>query len=627
MRLSPLVVASPSARAARSLKQMLEATCHRFEIEVVQAPGAESLSAWLESHLTSMPPDRLFETVALVDYGAWDDEPFSNPDICHLVLRFPEVLFLALVAKSRPSSSSSPSTLHHVVAWAALGDLFEALARHEGGFRSLFDPSGLRHSARLVLAGATKTKDVRRGRRRAAAIDDEPGFALMNGYILYRNGFETATITTASEFDRHFGSFDRGIADIEQPGSFHCLLEDLELSFPDRDNQQLIDQGFLPQPNGGGIGRMLACRQTRAHYRGATGGKRFIVSSRPLDQGGSTSGGFEGWVAKPHSGFFDPQLAFLRGWRNSNALRAAFSPTAARLGADHSAPGRMQTTATVLLARSRQVLRETRDFPSVKEAIYAAVLASEAMRALGRRVPGLSLEALALQQRAEVEAECCFLGTESGFDVHERLLHVDQLIGMILRKPSSLQSPARERQRANARIEVVAEIRRVFREFDKFDEEAQAIAAQRKSELLRSILRRRENFRKALDEITGGQSDEIAGRLAELSTLPERYFAWLLASGRQMSFAVAGWIVFFGCVYWLLNRSLGIAAAENSPLVSLMNSGFCFFTGWIETGPVAASTASGNSALVWFVRLSESALGFLHLGVLVSALFQKLARR
>ncbi len=94
----------------------------------------------------------------------------------------------------------------------------------------------------------------------------------------------------------------------------------------------------------------------------------------------------------------------------------------------HSAPGRLLLIAEKLLDRSQKLLKGVQ---SVTDAIQAARLELEAKEILIGRTPTITLEALALQHQAEVEAECMFYGVEYDLNVDSRIKDIQKEIKSI----------------------------------------------------------------------------------------------------------------------------------------------------------------------------------------------------
>jgi hypothetical protein len=261
----------------------------------------------------------------------------------------------------------------------------------------------------------------------------------------------------------------------------------------------------------------------------------------------------------------------------------------------------MLVLANRLIARAEDILERATTVP---DAIHAALLALEAKELIGNRTPTSALEALDLQHRAEVTAECMFRGVFYNFEVKERLRDVAREVKSISKWFKRGQ--VMRRAEISARCGIVGNLTRVFRTFSHFDQENVCLAEMR--------------------------------RLSAFAFLQRRPWLWpfypvywyiqlLLRSLPVFAGLVVFWIVAFALVWWW--RSL-----PSSDLLSAWpfgdHLGFADYLGeslqaFLTFESPALRAQSGLAGLLLF-RTAEI-LGFIHLGVFISHIYTMLQRR
>lgn len=166
---------------------------------------------------------------------------------------------------------------------------------------------------------------------------------------------------------------------------------------------------------------------------------------------------------------------------------------------------------------------------AVDEVVHGAVLAEEALRILGRQSPQIALEALELREEAEVMAECGFTGTTRHLRSQERIESLRHTARSILSGGQNV-----EWRSENALVSVVGDVRRIYGQFERYDEEQDALNAIRKLE--NSLYRRSRNVLVGL-----------------VPYCVRRYMNLLFDSGiAGITLAVLCWVAAFGLLYSLL---------------------------------------------------------------------------
>jgi hypothetical protein len=118
-----------------------------------------------------------------------------------------------------------------------------------------------------------------------------------------------------------------------------------------------------------------------------------------------------------------------------------------------------------LMKRAEHIAQHAR---SIQKAVYGAALALDAKEYLGHKTPTTSLEALALQHKLEVTAECMFYGVVYNLNVKKRLKEIRREVHSI---GNWLEKKTRKRSELDAMVGIVGELVLSFREHYQFDEE------------------------------------------------------------------------------------------------------------------------------------------------------------
>ncbi|MGH9891262.1 MAG: hypothetical protein ACREA0_04615 [bacterium] len=523
-----------------------------------------------------------------------DREPLDgllpSLDEAELLLRYPEVTIFFIDAPSGTGEASSD--LYCGDTLVTLSVLWN-LVRHAAGFRPLLDPSLLRLRARDRFANTTSPPDPV---GLAASLDDESSFLHLNGYIAYRGGWPVFLCPSAAEAEAVCGNNVKKLS---------LVVEDVELNYPDLNHDELVARYLVSdgqKPDALLKLRTVAFPGLPEADKPETG-RRFVVST-------SENRSAKSWVGKPHGGVFDRGFEALRTPKGE-AHAAAGRRDSRTTG--HAAAGRLQRIAESLLRRSRTVATEARERRDAETAIHAAVLAEEAKRLLGGKSPILSLEALALKHYSEAVAECSFVGTIASQEIRLRIDEIEGEVDTIL--PAQDDRTARERQRLSALVEILSDLRDVYRAFDEVDEEEVLVTKIRRVQSRLKTLRPAGKKWFAKPKI---RREDLCALGRSLSFPFESYFNWLMEGFSHLFVAGLFWIAFFAFLY---TRN-GVYESELCfGVEAFLNSLFCFFVGEIRyLGPGLLHSG-------WSLAALETALGYIHLGILVAYLYQKISRR
>jgi hypothetical protein len=504
-----------------------------------------------------------------------------------LMLAFPEIHWI-------PLCPFSPSrTLVEEGPWPEL--LEKTTSRNAASFSALLDPLGLRERIREWVRsdpeGEAHCQHVPRREALAAAIDEEAAYTAFNGYVAYKFGYRSLLISTEWLFRKTLGNDPDRAWNSLKP---YLTFEDLYLGFPDRSGGHLSNLEerdgtykklkearhrvivTVGHERGSGAGRL---EQGRRYLRSQ--GQGHVVVYKPLP------GLHRVWAeARPRcvAGTDPPHRNYRWPPRGVEALGEERS---------HSAPGRLFSVAEVLLARARKLLASSN--PSIPDAIHTATLALEAKELLGGMTPTVALEAIALQQEAEVVAESLFLGVEYNLNLRKRFLEIRREVGAVSRW---VHGSTRRRSELNARLTIIERLAKRFSDLHQIEEEMACLAEARR--LRFEFWVREKPYRWIFWPVL-------------------RYVAFALSSLGKFALGVAAWVVFFAGIHYLLHTAPG-AAAEASFPHALASSAYFFAT-------LQPCGGIGHSTMIDAVLASQGFVAFLNLGLLISHLYLTVSRR
>lgn len=477
----------------------------------------------------------------------------------------------------------------------------------------LFDGYGLR---RHVYTLAIKDKEsngvasylVNR-KRLAVTIDDEKSFAHFHSYAAYRFGFRAHAVTKESAADTLLHKITLKV---------HLTIEDLYLNFPDHEKHRLDysdSSGFhddvqlseLEQRN-----KALPLLNTATHRILVTSGQQQsgpkglakLMRNRNEFLGTRESHKLRKTCYKPTGGIFGLWIESglmwkLRGEKGKYRTKGyapgfVWPPETTNLSHEnhgHSAPGRLLEISNRLQARAIKILNNS---TSVDESVHAAVLATDALELLGERTPTSSLEALSLKHRAEVTAECQFLGTQYNLCIKPRLEELHREVQHI---GKWFNPKTRTHATNNAELCIITELAKIFRDNAQFDEEQQCL--NRVRDLHRKLWFNNHPYFNYL----------------VIPRVTQWYIDFLLKSLGHFVLAVTIWIIALTLLFWCCSSEVvqGIQYAITS-----------FFRG-------TAFSTGGNMDIKhgWHftIALVSAVVGMFHFGVFINHLFSISNRR
>ena len=525
----------------------------------------------------------------LVSVGGWEKV------LGLLILGFPEVNWVFI--------NGTPSYLwdleyqgvvdsHFAICPKQLSDTLEKIGKSLSP--PLFDGTGLRDILRKSLK-QKKLEFIPCRSDLAVAIDEEREYSWLNAYTAYRFGFRAQAISTYTDMETILGNS-------EHPNPT-LVFEDYFLQFGDHH-----PDGFSCLRKRDSNFKCLRSSEyrilvTSGHHHGqnrevSEDNSRYLLNLR-------TEGKWNKELYKPLGGIFNlwKDSGLQRKLRNGGrfGLARGYVWPPKKLDDNkggHSAPGRLLVIAERLIARAEHLLSYSVN--SVPQAVYGAVLATDALELLGGKTPTTSLQALALKHHFEVLAECQFVGMQEHMDVEGRINDITHEIDALCHW---FGTKGRQKKVAgwNAELSILNTIITVFRDHNQFDEEQALLVRTR-------VLHRRLRFSKY---------PSIAK--------PLEIFPWyvekLLTSFQLFITAIIFWILVLGSLYYLsINENYftwhqGLADA---------------FTSFIGLSPPSDNefweATKGWNASFWLVAVTMG-LGFVHLGIFISYLYSIISRK
>lgn len=293
----------------------------------------------------------------------------------------------------------------------------------------------------------------------------------------------------------------------------------------------------------------------------------------------------------------------------------------------HSASSRLLIIANSLIDRARKIFNTTK---SCENAVQGAILVLEAKEILHGNAITTALEAVSLQYQMEVRSECSFYGIAHEIKTNERFKEisreVDNIIGMSdVTESNQYPKPNKLAQSYNAQVEIVNNIRLIFKEHEQFDEEDKCLICVRRLRQglhLRTIL---DLPKRSTNSFAAISLDlpEIKLNLKLLKVvLLERYSNWLITSILNIIKSMMLWIGFFAVCYSLLDISNFWKSIKDF----LYPFGQSFLT-FFEMQPVNIIKEYEHGIGFYCILLVELIVAYVHLGIFITYLYQKLSRR
>lgn len=219
----------------------------------------------------------------------------------------------------------------------------------------------------------------------------------------------------------------------------------------------------------------------------------------------------------------------------------------------------------------------------------------EAKELLGNRTPTTALEALALQNQAEITAESMFYGVEYNLNVKDRFKEIEREVQAIARW---FNPRIQKRSEINARLTIIESLAKRFREMNQFEEEMMCLAEARK--LRFEFWMRQKPWRWAAWPFL-------------------KYLDLALYSLPRFLFLLLFWVVFFGLIYYI------IAIPDKGFWDAFTSSTMFFFT--MESAKNWDTTFDKLPILWNAIKATQGFLAFFNLSLLFAHIYMIVTRR
>src|ERR1022692_460897 len=643
--------------------------------------------------LNELSPSDLRNSVVLLDLTSETGDPWDVNDLrserglaVQILLSYPEVYCIFL-------GSGVPNALrlghgdidNHLLNIERLAGIVAMVHRHEEGFRTIFDATGLRSAVKSLLCEVEGAEygllyrpfSTSRLRHAAAVADEELTFAFLGGYAAFKAGFRAWLLSSKAEFRRVLPVRDEDRQ--TGPKRFDVILSDWDLAYPDLGANErgwdLVLNTERPSEE-----PLYLVTSFRDHISDEDAKRLWPHGSKDLGCRQKPNDGFYSFLtADGADSIAELSAGFANAQKEVDAFLASISMAEIRAsrtdGKDspggHGAPFSRLVIAERLLTRARAMLAQLGD---VQTAVHAAVLACEAKEILGGLSRTTFYDAVAAQHEAEVLAEITFLGSSAQVHVRERLRDFEKEVAFasrIVHGPNSSELPAETVARLNCLSRTTNNLRSHLGRYDQVPAAEECLHSYaRHQRHLRSLevsgillaidsfqalLLRISNFigrfprdetHSAIDQMaarTAAFRLRVAGRMRKSSsrvggwlwTRGSWYLDWVTRSGTSISrllLSNLGWILVFSLAYfWLIVPSPAQWPRRVMEFGDALKHSFFTFVA-VAPGPPAADDWTRQElhrlpALPYYVILAlEVSFAYLHLGLLLSMLYRRLTR-
>jgi hypothetical protein len=565
-----------------------------------------------------------------------------------LVLLFPEVYFVflggpspltALVLKrplttGRTESESDYEAIkrHHMLEWPELLRLAELLHFHAIGFRTLFDPCGLRNLFKACLLdiatdnyrGPMFLPDIqRRLGRRAACADDEDDYVSLHAYTAYKLGYCVSVLRSEEEFGRA----------LRVPTPLDLIISDWDLAYPDHEQRtsaeshdEISRSRLLEQSVPDGVPVLVV-----SAYSADQSLRRFC-DRRPEQRT---------LLAKPHTGVHAlasriKVITVCSGAAGSltGAARpgkGAGAPEGESVqqstARNHSLPYARSLVTKHLLQRAREI--QVNSTSPVDDGVLQAVLALEAKELLGELSRTAAYDACRLQLEGELLAELSWFGVDFHGEVASRIEELENDTDRLLKREQEmgLDRSTLERSRDNFLYGLVDNLRR------RYSDSGQIVASEH---CLRKVNELEDRIRMA----SVAEEKGVKGWALRLENLITGrfwfYVRWATNHGTSVGAViranclVVGLSAFVYCVLLSIHpltkvvfwHQLGIAAGHSLFTFAELQPGVQEY----DQAMVGRSLGGSAVFLYRLATLIEIGFAYLNLGLLISVLYRRLMR-
>lgn len=470
-----------------------------------------------------------------------------------MILAFPEMEFLFLNKLTADSRT--------VIDWIEN----ESKKEKDAAFGSLFDHGCVRNRLRKNINRGLPIRD-----KFSRIIEDELSYAYFHGYIAYKRNHLCKLYTTLNHLEKESKTDE----------TVQLQIQDLSLGFVDkREDVHLLDMSKrykeLPFLKNVETDRDFIITSGQEHKKVKakyifidkikktqkiigilTGNKAILVREKIyfiwLNDGENSVKECDYCELKNHDLNYKVEQIYkpTKGMYDIEKKLQLIS-TPPTLQSDvierkngHSAPGVLAFIAESLIARSQHILDNAKQ---ITDAVHAATLALEAKELLNGLTPTLALQAFVLQQKAEVTAECLFIGTEYNIKLKPRFKNIKGEVEFIALRFAESE---RERTQLNVQLKIAETLSGIYGNYKQFEEELECL----------------------------NKARSLSFKLSNKAFVPFlMLLSWAMNSLKNFGWVLLGMQIIFAFCYYLLSRDY-VNSNEITMINSLVASSKYFFT-------------------------------------------------
>jgi hypothetical protein len=527
-----------------------------------------------------------------------------------LYLTFPKIYWVYLASDSQkykiefPFFNADAFKRLHILDCTKTSELknkFELIYEsYMSRYEPLFDPTGYRNLLKYLAVSNNSEAEVSETRlpfiRKAEgiSIDDEINYSYYYSYFAYSNGIRVWNINSykflgwISEKESKEGADSKWNIPVK---NLKYSFEDLFISYFDK---KMDPDGRHPS--------MLKVRDTMFKFLGGIKNRIILTvghSNKKFKEIGKANKIYKKKKKKSGQKFqqiFKP-IPSLYGLGNFVKIEDKFYSESAddtKVDSDyHSSPGRIKEIADRMIERAEALL-ETRE--CLTDLITGAVIARDAQELLANRTPTISLRALDVRHELEVTFECLFEGVDYSLHAKERIKALKKEVSTICEWFQ--KGKIRKRANISSLSAIIGKLVIRFRENNQFDEEDYSISELRKLQGLALLLKY--PFLKMF--------------------YPFRwYLEMLLKSIPFFVGAVLIWVLLFAIIWQQADIVSGESDFSKYLIYSLQS---------IVGSSIPNAALDGKLTIYRLSILSfPIIIGFVHLGIFISHLYNKFLRR
>jgi hypothetical protein len=599
----------------------------------------------IETFLKNRAVDRLINTLAIFDCSNTKiNIDFLNPmaegipsqnTAASLLLEYPEIYWLIIspgIVGEAGQESRYPETFVNI---CQLWQLHIHLRRHQFGYRAIYDPSGIRARIKrniqkennIPIEIIEQSCPLCFRKPRAISIDEEKAQAFLNGYVSYKLGYRCDIVMTQALMEdlliEQKGEGKPGIDTFQ----YDLTFEDLFINFPDKKTPKL----YLGGEREFHISNLADRKEYFdklpyiQHRNLVTGGHKGIkwhdinadTFRREIEEGivgKARKRKIRKVIYKPLGGIYslmDESGLLKTYWDVLKKKKSLLAYSQKNEGGNHSAPGKLLCIAEQLIIRAKTYLR---DSLVPEHCIIGATLANEAVELLGYMTPITSFEAISVRHQNEVKAECMYYGVENDTEQDMRIKELKWELGLV---SHWLNPRMKKKAEYNASIQIVSAYKTILSDFAQFDEEQKCLKYLRDDN--RKLSSERKRFHLSRDYFQ--KQKLVKKQKLHPFHRVEQWALWYLHLLLNKTLVFMLMLLFWPTLFGLIQYAFDPAITKN-----IWTTLFDSIVTFLSLNPPEIFSAT---KIIWIkVIISLNVLaGFVHLGIFISYIYNKVARK